>query len=139
MSVIARLRQEHLDAMIAHALKDAPVEACGLLAKKDDAVVVVRAMTNSEASPYRFKLDDREFMRVQREWDDADYELFGSYHSHTGSEPRPSPTDVRQMSFAMPKPFIHFLIGVSDPDNPVARVFQIDSGEYEEFEYEIIP
>ena len=35
--------------------------------------------------------------------------------------------------------FVDVTIGVSDPDNPVARVFQIDSGEYEEFEYEIIP
>jgi proteasome lid subunit RPN8/RPN11 len=139
MAVIVRLRQEHLDAMIAHALRDAPVECCGLLARKDDAVTAVHAAANKEESPYRFSIDFKEQRRIERAMDDAEEELAGFYHSHTGSEPRPSPTDIRMMNAFFGPPYVHFVIGVADRDAPVARVFYIEDSVANEHEYEIIP
>lgn len=139
MAVIVRLRQEHLDAMIAHALADAPVECCGLLARKEDAVSAIHPAANKEASPYRFSIDFKEQRRIERLMDDAGEELAGFYHSHTGSEPRPSPTDIRMMATFFGPPFVHFVIGVADRDAPIARVFYIDDGAATEHEYEILP
>jgi [CysO sulfur-carrier protein]-S-L-cysteine hydrolase len=138
MTVAIRLRREHLDAMIAHALEDAPVECCGLLAAKDGTVVTVHRATNAAASPYRFELDTKESMRLQRAMDDTGDTFAGIYHSHTGTEPVPSPTDVRMMERFFVPPFVHFVIGVADRENPVARAWYIENGDKTEQQYELI-
>lgn len=139
MAVAIRLRQEHLDAMIAHALADAPIECCGMLAAVDGAVAAVHRATNVEASPYRFRIDGLEQRKIEEGIDEAGAELIGFYHSHTGSEPRPSPTDIRMMNTFFGPPYVHFVIGVADRQNPVARVFYIEDGNAVEQEYEVIP
>jgi proteasome lid subunit RPN8/RPN11 len=139
MAVIARLRQEHLDAMIGHALADAPVECCGFIARKGNDVVAIYPAVNAEASPYRFSIGPREQLRIERAMDETGEEQAGFYHSHTGSEPRPSPTDIRQMGPLYGPPYIHFVIGVADREHPIARVFYIEDGAASEHEYEILP
>jgi len=139
MAVAIRLRQEHLDAMIQHALADAPIECCGMLAAVDGAIVSVHPAKNVEASPYRFSIDGLEQKRITESMDEAGSELVGFYHSHTGSEPRPSPTDIRMMSTFFGPPFVHFVIGVADRERPVVRAFYIEYGDAIEQEYEVIP
>ncbi len=138
MTVAVRLRKEHLEAMVAHALQDAPIECCGLLAAKDGVVVSVHRATNKEASPYRFDIDGLEIRRIEEAIDAAGAELVGFYHSHTGSEARPSPTDIRKMTTFFGPPYVHFVIGVADPGKPEARVFYIEDGAATEQEYEVV-
>lgn len=138
MTVVARLRQEHIDEMIAHALEDAPIECCGLLARKDGTIVALHRARNVEASPYRFSVDPLETRRIEEAMDAAGTELAGFYHSHTGSPPRPSPTDVRQMSTFFGPPYVHFVVGVADRAHPEVRVWYIDGAEPIEHEYEIV-
>lgn len=125
--------------MIAHALADAPVECCGLLARNGDNVTAVHPAANKEASPYRFSIDFKEQRRIENLMDDAGDELAGFYHSHTGSEPRPSPTDIRMMATFFGPPIVHFVIGVADREAPIARVFYIEDGVATEHEYELLP
>ncbi len=139
MTAAIRLRREHLDAMIAHALEDAPIECCGVLATKDGTVVSVYRAKNREASPYRFSIDPLETRRLEQSIDDAGLTLAGFYHSHTGSDPVPSPTDVRMMGALFGPPYVHFVIGVADRDHPIARVWYIENGEKTEQEYELTP
>lgn len=124
--------------MVAHALEDAPVECCGLLAKKDGVVSTVFRARNKEASPYRFSIDGIEQMRMEQAMEEAGEELAGFYHSHTGSEARPSPTDIRMMGPFFGPPYVHFIIGVADRANPVARVFHIEDGAAHEQEFEVV-
>jgi proteasome lid subunit RPN8/RPN11 len=138
MAVVVRLKQAHLDAMINHALEDAPVECCGFLATKDGAVASIKRAKNKEASPYRFSIDPLETRRAEEAMDEQGEALAGFYHSHTGSEPRPSPTDIRMMGPFFGPPYVHFVIGVADREHPVARVFQIEDGTATEHEYEVI-
>lgn len=138
MAVIARLRQEHIDEMVAHAKQDAPVECCGLLAKKDGDIVAVYRAENAEASPYRFSIGPKEQLRIQRAMDEAGEEWAGFYHSHTGSAAVPSPTDIRQMSTFFGPPYVHFLVGLKDPESPEVRVWFIEDGDRTEHEFEII-
>lgn len=137
MAVIVTLKQEHLEAMIAHALEDAPVECCGLLAARDGTVIAVHRAKNVEASPYRFKIDGLEQLRITRTMDAEGSELAGFYHSHTGSEARPSPTDIRMMGTFFGPPYVHFVIGVADRAKPHARVFFIEDGAATEHEFAI--
>ena len=138
MTVAIRLKKEHLDAMVAHAREDAPIECCGLLAAKDGTVVEVRRAKNKEASPYRFSIDPLETRKHEQAIDDAGLELAGFYHSHTGSPAIPSPTDIRMMGPLFGPPTVHFVIGVADPENPEVRVWHIDGAEKHEREYEVV-
>ena len=139
MAVIVKIRAGLIDEMIAHALEDAPVECCGILAAKDGAVISTYRAKNHEASPYRFSIEAREQLRISREMDDEGTDQAGFYHSHTGSEARPSPTDIRMMGPLFGPPFVHFVIGVADRDKPVARVFLIEDGAATEHEFETVP
>jgi proteasome lid subunit RPN8/RPN11 len=133
-----RLRQEHLDAMVAHALEDAPIECCGIIAARDGTVAAIHRARNKEASPYRFSIDGLEQKRIEERIDAEGMELAGFYHSHTGSEARPSPTDIRMMSTFFGPPYVHFVIGVADRDRPEVRVFYIEDGAAKEQEYELV-
>ena len=134
-----KLKQEHIDAMVAHALEDAPIECCGLLATKDGVVAEVRRAKNREASPYRFSIDPLETRKHETAIDDAGMELAGFYHSHTGSPAVPSPTDIRMMGPFFGPPFVHFVIGVADREKPEVRVWLIDGTERIERTIEIVP
>jgi len=138
MPAVIRVPREHLDTIVAHALEDAPIECCGLLAKRDGTVTTVFRATNQEASPYRFSIDGIEQMKIERAMEDAGEELAGFYHSHTGSEARPSPTDIRMMGPFFGPPYVHFVVGVADPANPVVRMFHIQDGAAEEQEFEVV-
>ena len=139
MTGIVKVRATLIEEMIAHALEDAPLECCGILAAKDGAVVSIYRAKNHEASPYRFSIEAREQLRISREMDDEGTEQAGFYHSHTGSEARPSPTDIRMMGPLFGPPFVHFVIGVADRESPVARVFFIEDGAATEHEFETLP
>jgi proteasome lid subunit RPN8/RPN11 len=125
--------------MVQHALEDAPIEACGLLAAVDGMVVEVRRAKNREASPYRFSIDPLETRKHEQAIDNAGAELAGFYHSHTGSAAVPSPTDIRMMGPFFGPPFVHFVIGVADREAPEVRVWYIEGAERSEQEFEVIP
>ena len=138
MTVALRLRREHIDAMISHALEDAPIECCGVLAASDGVVAAVVRARNKEASPYRFTIDPLEYAKLERAMDAAGTTPVGFYHSHTGSEPIPSPTDVRAMGAFFGPPYVHFVIGVKDREQPQVRMWFIQDGDKTEQQFEII-
>ena len=137
MAVVIRLRPEHLQAMIDHALEDAPVECCGVLAARDGEVVATYRARNTEASPYRFNIHPLDYRRLEEAINAGGATVAGFYHSHTGSEARPSPTDIRMMGPFFGPPYVHFVIGVADREHPHARVFYIENGGATEHQYEL--
>lgn len=139
MTSMLSLRQEHLEAMIAHALADAPNECCGLIAARDGAVTALHRAVNAEASPYRFSIDFREQRRIEEAMDAAGDSLAGFYHSHTGSPARPSPTDIRMMSAFFGPPYVHIVVSIANRERPDVRVFHIEDGTATEQEYTVQP
>jgi [CysO sulfur-carrier protein]-S-L-cysteine hydrolase len=96
------------DAMVEHARRDHPDEACGVIAGpvgRDEAVRIV-PMTNAERSPTFFRFDPQEQLKVWMEMDDNDEEPVVIYHSHTATEAYPSRTDI---SYAA-EPNAHYVI-----------------------------
>ncbi len=124
--------------MVAHALEEAPNECCGIVAAADGMVTAVHRARNKEQSPYRFSIDGMEQRRIEEAIDESGAEMAGFYHSHTGSEARPSPTDIRMMGTFFGPPYVHFVVGVEDREEPVVRVFYIEDGEYREQEFELV-
>ena len=65
---------------------------------------------------------------AERDADDRDFEINGVVHSHTHSEPYPSPTDVA----AAPDPSWHYVIISLKHDAPEARSYRIVDGHITE-------
>ena len=117
-----------LDEIVAHAVRDAPNECCGLVVGRDGTATAGHALENLAASPFRFDIDGRELIRFAFADEDED-QLVAIYHSHTRSEPFPSQTDV---NFAALWPGVEWLIvGISKNAEPVVRSYLIDDGVIE--------
>jgi proteasome lid subunit RPN8/RPN11 len=116
-----------LDAIVAHARRDHPDEACGLVVGPIGSDTPVRhiPMTNAERSMTFYRFDDGEYLRVAREMDDRDEEPVVIYHSHTATEAYPSRTDVGYAGW----PQAHYLlVSTRDPEVTEVRSYRIVDG-----------
>ena len=135
------------EQILVHALDGYPLEACGLLigedwpgevrkdaVRDDDGLAVpdvsdgriVRFVpsANVAASAMVYTIDPKVHLRADREADDDGLAVLGVMHSHTHTDPFPSPTDVRQA----PDPSWHYVIvSLRDPA-PALRSYRIAAG-----------
>ena len=120
-----------VDAIMAHARRDHPEEACGVVAGPigSDRPERLIPMDNAERSMTFYRFDSMEQLRVWREMDDRDEEPVVIYHSHTATEAYPSRTDVK---FAGEPAAHYMLVSTRDPDIDEIRSFRIVDGEITE-------
>ena len=76
------------DEMIAHARAGLPNEACGILAGRDGRVERFFPAEPDEPSPYYYRIEARDQIRIMNAIDDAGLDLVGIYHSHTSARRR---------------------------------------------------
>ena len=112
-----------VDVIVAHARRDHPDEACGIVAGPVGSDRPVRhvPMTNAERSPTFFRFDSLEQLRVWREMDDRDEEPVVIYHSHTATEAYPSRTDLDLAA----EPQAHYLLVSTRDEDVEIRSFRI--------------
>jgi proteasome lid subunit RPN8/RPN11 len=124
------LRADVHQAMVAHALRGVPDEACGLFAAAPGSTLVERffPMTNAAASSQIYRLDGKEFLDVESQADAAGLEIIGVMHSHTHTSSYPSPTDVRDAEASDPFGMWHFVIVSLKFPEPALRSFRILDG-----------
>jgi proteasome lid subunit RPN8/RPN11 len=84
------------DAIVAHARAGLPNEACGILAGLDGRVERFFPAAPDEPSPYYYRIESRDQIRIMNEIDAAGLDLLAIYHSHTSSPAYPSRTDAEQ-------------------------------------------
>jgi proteasome lid subunit RPN8/RPN11 len=125
-----------LEAMIAHALREAPNEACGALAGKGSHAHRLYPLTNTERSPYRYMTDPKELYQAIRDAERHGMEIIAFYHSHTHTPAYPSQTDVRLATW--PEAY-YLIVSLRDPSSPVVRSFRIQDGRVWEVPLEVIP
>lgn len=76
-----------------------PLEACGLLAGKNDRVEKVFFVRNQAQSPVRFVMDPSEQLKAFDWIDDNGLDLLGIFHSHTTGPETVSPTDIADAAY----------------------------------------
>ena len=121
------ITRELRDQIVAHARRDHPDEACGVLAGPAgrDRPERFIAMTNAERSPTFYRFDSAEQFRVWRDMEDRDEEPVVIYHSHTATEAYPSRTDISYAS----EPGAHYvLVSTRDTDTTEFRSYRIVDG-----------
>jgi [CysO sulfur-carrier protein]-S-L-cysteine hydrolase len=96
------------DQVVAHARRDHPDEACGIIAGPagSDRPERFIPMTNAARSPTFYEFDSTEQFKVWKDMDDKDEEPVVLYHSHTATEAYPSRTDVSYAS----EPGAHYVL-----------------------------
>jgi proteasome lid subunit RPN8/RPN11 len=124
---VLRIDHELLAAIVAHARRDHPDEACGVVAGQAGSDTPTRhiPMANAERSSTFYRFDSMEQLRVWREMDDRDEEPVVIYHSHTATEAYPSRTDVNLAA----EPGAHYLlVSTREPETTEIRSFRIVDG-----------
>jgi [CysO sulfur-carrier protein]-S-L-cysteine hydrolase len=124
---VLTISQEILEAIIAHARRDHPHEACGLVVGPAGSDTPTRhvPMENSAHSDTFYQFDSMEQLRIWKEMDERDEEPVVIYHSHTATQAYPSRTDIN----LAPEPGAHYLlVSTREPDMTEVRSFTILDG-----------
>ena len=103
------------DEIVAHARAGLPNEACGILAGVDGRVERFFPAQPDEPSPYYYRIESRDQIRIMNEIDAAGLDLLGIYHSHTSSPAYPSRTDAEQ-AFWPDAVYVIVSLAGADPD-----------------------
>jgi [CysO sulfur-carrier protein]-S-L-cysteine hydrolase len=116
-----------LEAIVAHARRDHPDEACGVVAGAAGSDEPTRhiPMENAARSMTFYEFDSKEYLKVWREMDDLDEEAVVIYHSHTATEAFPSRSDI---AFAGWPEAHYLLVSTREPDTTEVRSFRIVDG-----------
>jgi proteasome lid subunit RPN8/RPN11 len=125
------------DAIVAHARRDHPDEACGIVAGPagSDRPVRFIPMLNAARSPTFYEFDSYDLLRLYKELDANDEEPVVIYHSHTATDAYPSRTDISYAS----EPNAHYvLVSTRAPDQTEVRSFRIVDGQVTEEPVEVI-
>ncbi len=120
-------RQQWLE-MVAHSFACLPEEACGLMSGRTDGVVDrFWPCPNADHSARTYAIYGRDLLRVEQVLDDeaGGASILGVMHSHTHTDPYPSPTDVERAALLGGW---HFLIVSLRHPEPEGRSYRIDGG-----------
>ena len=129
--------QATYDEIVAHARRDHPDEACGVVAGPagSDRPTRFVPMLNAARSPTFYEFDSQDLLALYREMDERDEEPVVIYHSHTATEAYPSRTDI---ALAM-EPTAHYvLVSTRDPDSVEFRSYRIVDGAVTEEEVRVL-
>lgn len=135
------IEQEIVDAIVAHARRDHPDEACGVVAGRTGSDRPSRfvPMLNAAMSPTFYEFDPTDLLRLYQEMDDRDEEPVVVYHSHTATEAYPSRTDIDLAA----EPGAHYLLvstrnGAHESGPVELRSYRIVDGEVSEEEVRVV-
>ena len=84
------------EGIVAHAKRDHPDEACGIVAGPEgsDRPERLIEMVNAAGSPTFYEFDSTELLALYKDLWARDEEPIVVYHSHTATEAYPSRTDI---------------------------------------------
>ncbi len=134
---VLRIDRAIYEAIIAHARRDHPDEACGIVAGPagSDRPERFVAMENAERSPTFYRFDAMEHLRVWNDMEERDEEPVVIYHSHTATEAYPSRTDIPLAQ----EPGAHYVLASTrDPEKIEFRSYRIIDAVVTEEPVEIV-
>ncbi len=113
------------EQMVAQAKALAPIEACGILAGKDNKAERLFEMTNADNRSDHFMMEPKEQFTVVKNIRSADLEVLAIYHSHPETPARPSAEDIR---LALTPDVIYVIVSLQGANAPAVKGFLIEDG-----------
>jgi proteasome lid subunit RPN8/RPN11 len=139
---VLTIDQATYDGIVAHAKRDHPDEACGIVAGPEgtDRAERLVEMTNAAGSPTFYEFDSTELLNLYKQLWANDEEAVVVYHSHTATEAYPSRTDIGLAA----EPGAHYVLVSTrehgNNDGPVEfRSYRIVDGAVTEEEVAVVP
>ena len=141
VGLVLTIDQTIYDGIVAHAKRDHPDEACGIVAGPEgtDRPERLVEMVNAAGSPTFYEFDSTDLFQLYKEMDANDEEPVVVYHSHTATEAYPSVTDTNLAS----EPHAHYvLVSTREHGNNEGAVefrsYRIVDGEVTEEEVTVV-
>ena len=123
------------EQMLEQAKTQAPVEACGILAGRDNKIEKLYEMTNADRSSDHFMMEPKEQFKAVKDIRSAGLEMLAICHSHPETPARPSAEDIR---LAFTPDVIYVIVSLQDEDAPVVKGFLIEDDNVTKVPVEIV-
>ena len=122
------------DAMVAHCLREAPFECCGLLGGVGKAVASFFPLRNELRDEARYRADSRGLIDAVQALRARGEEILALYHSHPKTDAVPSKTDLRENYYGdVPRIIVSLASAV-----PVVRIWRLDPESFEELPWRVV-
>ncbi len=122
------IAQNIIDQIIAHARREAPIEACGYLGGRDGWITAIYEMKNIDGREDHFSFEPQEQFAAHKKARQAGLKIIGVYHSHPVTPARPSVEDI---VLAYDPAALYVIVSLLD-DKPVINGFWIRQGTVSE-------
>ena len=133
------IRKSDYERILEHARREAPLEACGLIAGQDhDGIREIRKvyiLTNIDHTSEHFSLDPGEQLAAVMDMRKAGLKPLGNWHSHPSSPSRSSQEDIR---LAFDRNASYLILSLMDDKNPVLNSFHVENGVSTKEDLEIV-
>jgi proteasome lid subunit RPN8/RPN11 len=121
------------DAMVAHCLREAPLECCGILGGIAPLVSSFHPLRNASASETRYDADPRDLIDAVVSLRQRGAEILAIYHSHPRWAAVPSATDLAENHYGPIPRIIVSLLG----ETPDVRVWRLDPDSFHEIPWRL--
>jgi len=128
-----RVARGVLDAIAAHAGREAPRECCGMLIGSGVTVTEAVAARNIAENPARFLIDPQDHIDAIRGARRHGLAVLGFYHSHPHSSAVPSETDRAEANYP---DHLYLIVGL-ESETPEIRLFRLTDGNF--LELSLVP
>ncbi len=122
------------DQMVAHCLKEAPLECCGILGGAPPRARSIHPLRNAAQSPVLYEADPMDLITAIRSLREHQAEIVAIYHSHPKWAAIPSATDLR-LNYYGPVPRV--IVSLAG-QTPVVRVWELEPETYHELAWRIV-
>jgi proteasome lid subunit RPN8/RPN11 len=123
-----------LDAMVAHCVRESPLECCGILGGTPPRVSSFHPLRNELASPTCYRAHAQDLIESVVWLRGRGAEMLAIYHSHPRWEAIPSQTDLRENYYGtLPRIIVSLLNGTRD-----VRIWRLEPDSYQEVPWRII-
>ena len=129
-----RINKDVMTAIIAHAARELPYEACGYLAEKNSLICKHYELTNTDTSAAHFSMDPKEQFAAVKDMRGLGLKLCGVYHSHPATPARPSAEDIR---LAHDPDIVYVIVSLAD-NTPTVSAYSIRRGAVKPVPIEIL-
>ena len=120
-----KIKKAVYDQMIQASGEALPLEACGLLAGRDDYAVKFYELTNAEASPEQYRMLPQEQFTAIKDMREQGIRMLAIWHSHPLTPARMSEKDLR---LAFTPDVVYVIVSVAERMAPTVKGFEVKNG-----------
>ncbi len=128
------LPRDILDALVAHCVRQAPLECCGILCGLAPRVSLIYPLRNESQSETRYNADPKELIAAHIDFRARGAEILAIYHSHPRWQAIPSKTDLAENYYG---PVPRIIVSLLDAE-PVVRIWRLEAETFEELPWRVV-